>query len=101
MATPKGVSGNPSGRPKHSGEWAEALRKKLHESIELPDGKRQRRLDRIACKVCTMAEAGDLGAIKEIGDRIDGKPTQPVSGDLGGVIYHIITGVPREDEPAE
>lgn len=39
------------------------------------------RLRRIAEKLLTQAEAGDLQAIKEMGDRLDGKPSQAV--DLG------------------
>jgi hypothetical protein len=35
-------------------------------------------LRRIAAKLVGRAEAGDLGAIKEIADRLDGKPMQMV-----------------------
>lgn len=43
-------------------------------------------LRRIAEKVVLMAESGDMAAIKEIGDRIEGKPaqTQIVQGDEDG-----------------
>lgn len=36
------------------------------------------RLRRIAEKLLDKAEEGDLGALKELGDRIDGKTTQQV-----------------------
>jgi len=36
------------------------------------------RLRRIADKLLNMAEEGDLQAIKELGDRVDGKATQTV-----------------------
>src|SRR4051812_6137657 len=36
------------------------------------------RLRRIADKLATLAEEGDLGAIRELADRLDGKPAQVV-----------------------
>lgn len=39
------------------------------------------KLRRIADKLLNMAEKGDLGAIRELGDRIDGKPSQTIAGD--------------------
>jgi len=37
-----------------------------------------RRLRRIADKLATLAEEGDLAAIRELADRLDGKPAQIV-----------------------
>ena len=36
------------------------------------------RLRRIADKLATLAEEGDLGAIRELADRLDGRPVQVV-----------------------
>jgi hypothetical protein len=36
------------------------------------------RLRRIAEKLATLAEDGDLAAIRELADRLDGKPTQAI-----------------------
>ncbi|KRQ94456.1 hypothetical protein [Bradyrhizobium valentinum] len=36
------------------------------------------RLRRIADKLATLAEEGDLGAIRELADRLDGKPAQVI-----------------------
>ena len=36
------------------------------------------RLRRIADKLATLAEGGDLGAIRELADRLDGRPAQVV-----------------------
>jgi hypothetical protein len=44
-------------------------------------GDDHRCLRRIARKLLELAEGGDLGAIKELADRIDGKPTQMVQTD--------------------
>lgn len=40
------------------------------------------KLRRIAERVYAMAEAGDLGAIREIADRLDGKPMQSVEMEV-------------------
>lgn len=40
-----------------------------------------RRLDAIADQLVSLAADGNLAAIREICDRIDGKATQPVAGD--------------------
>jgi hypothetical protein len=49
--------------------WEEALRR----ALLAEDGKKLRSL---ADKLIERAEAGDVTALKEIGDRIDGKPSQ-------------------------
>lgn len=57
--------------------WEEALRR----ALLAEDGKRLRSL---AETLIIRAEAGDVSALKEIGDRVDGRPTQQteLSGDL-------------------
>ena len=52
--------------------WAETIRR----AVVQGDGERLRR---IAEKLLDAAEAGDLQAIKELGDRLDGKPAQSVA----------------------
>ncbi len=70
MPFQKGKSGNPSGRPK-SKQFLNML------NVALKDGDGQK-LRRIADQVVTQAEAGEQWAIKEIADRLDGKPAQTV-----------------------
>lgn len=51
------------------------------------------RLRRIADKVVTAAEEGDLQAAKEIADRLDGKPAQQqihVGDEEGGPIQNTV-----------
>lgn len=71
----------------HARPWTDALRKELID----PDGKRLRA---IAARVCKMAEDGDIQAIREISDRLDGKPVQAIvaehSGDI--TIVHRLEG---------
>ena len=57
------------------------------------DGKPTRRLTLIAEKLVEKAMAGDIHAIKEIADRVDGKATQPLAGDDGAP--RLITRIER------
>lgn len=41
-------------------------------------GKKTTKLANIARKLVDLAEAGDVQAIKEVADRVDGKATQPL-----------------------
>jgi hypothetical protein len=59
--------------------WEEALRR----ALMAEDGKKLRAL---AERLITRAEEGDIAALREIGDRIDGKPVQSISGPDGGPI---------------
>lgn len=61
--------------------WYEALNRALLAN----DGQKLRAL---ADKLIEEAEKGDVQALKEIGDRIDGKPSQPIehSGDVTVVV---------------
>lgn len=53
--------------------WRDTLRRI---AVQKPD-----KLRRIAEALYDKAEAGDVSAIKELADRLDGKAVQPVSGD--------------------
>ncbi len=70
-------------RPKGSQNKDKPFRDALR--IELAAaGDDAKALRAIAAKMIKLAEDGDMQAIKEIGDRLDGKPAQAVemSGDL-------------------
>jgi FPC/CPF motif-containing protein YcgG len=49
-----------------------------------------RRLRRIAEKLAEKAEDGDLAAIRELADRLDGKPPQAHTGEYGGDLTVVI-----------
>lgn len=70
-----GQSGNPGGRPK-TRPFKDALKKLIDESGVDGDNLRL-----IAQALITKASAGDVQAIKEIGDRLDGKVPQSIVGD--------------------
>lgn len=79
------MAGAPEGNTnssKNNRLWGNTIRRALAQSN--PD-----RLRNIAEALLKKAEEGDLGAIKEIGDRLDGKAAQSltVSGDEGNPLY--------------
>lgn len=57
----------------HKRPWAEALQRALE--VHKPADKRQR-LDALAASIVAKAMDGDIAALKEIGDRLDGKSKQ-------------------------
>ncbi len=76
---PKGVSGNPSGRPKLT-RLTDALREQLAEIN--PDASEETIAEQIAKTLIKLAIAGDVAAIKEIGNRTEGLPKQAIDLDL-------------------
>ena len=64
------------GRP-----WTDALRKAVLRLAE--DGSKRKKLDVIAAGVVNAAVAGDMAAVTEIANRLDGKPIQPVDDASG------------------
>lgn len=74
--------GGPEGNTKSSRDnrlWRNTIQRAIAQGD--PD-----RLRRIAEKLLAKAEEGDLGALKELGDRIDGKAAQQIimQGDNEG-----------------
>lgn len=69
--------------------WREALRRAVLKRVE-----NDQRLDRIAERVVAQAMDGDMVAVKEIGDRLDGKPAQALehTGPDGGPL--VVTWLP-------
>lgn len=68
-----GQSGNPKGRPPK--EWTmSSLIEEALEEVEEKSGKSFKSL--VAKRLAHMAVGGDIQAIKEINDRIDGRPQQ-------------------------
>ena len=80
-----GKSGNPAGTPGPKGvkQWRDAIRAVANEIN--PKTKRKRLLD-IADAIFKAAAAGDTSAAREIGDRLDGKAMQEITGEDGGPI---------------
>lgn len=76
MPFAKGQSGNPNGKTLDK-PWREALRRALARSGGKNGGVAEG-LDKIAAVVVKLAQEGDLAAIKEVADRLEGKAHQSV-----------------------
>ena len=70
-----GQSGNPSGRPKTK-PFKEAIQRALKAA-----GDDDTMLELVANALVAKAQQGDVPAIKELADRLDGKVTLPIGGD--------------------
>ncbi len=77
------------------GSWfREALNKAL--------AKDRPALDRVAIKLIAMAEGGDMEAIRELANRLDGRVPQAIVGEDGGPMQHAITVIiQRFEESAQ
>ena len=69
-----GQSGNPGGRPKGMLNFAKALSDALTEET----------LAAICASLAAKAMEGDMSAIKEVADRLDGKSKQQMDVDIKG-----------------
>mgnify|MGYP000530511012 CR=1 FL=1 len=80
MAAPKGNSNAKKGR-----RWAEAITEALleYKDDEIKQGEALRAIGK---KLVKKALEGDKDAMKEIGDRLDGKPSQAITGEDGGAL---------------
>ncbi len=76
---PKGISGNPSGRPKLT-KLTDALREQISELN--PGASEETIAEAIAAKLIKLALAGDIAAINAVFDRTEGKPKQAIDLDI-------------------
>ncbi len=75
-----------AGRPPKERSFANMLNIALKEADGITlDGQPNTKLRQIAERLVSKAIEGDMQAIKEIGDRVDGKPMQQIehSGEIG------------------
>lgn len=78
MAFQPGQSGNPSGRPKIK-PFQDMLNRVLaREEGDPAQGKTS--LERVVIKFVAKALEGDVPAIRDMADRLDGKPAQAIVG---------------------
>lgn len=85
---------NPAGRPKGSPNLSTVLKAMLEEKIDvrMDNGKIEKKkfMDVVIRKLIKKASDGDVRAIQEIFDRIDGKSKQPIEqlSDVTVTIKH-------------
>lgn len=94
MAFQKGQSGNPHGRRLEK-LWREALDLALNEIGA--DGKKKLRA--IAEKTVALALDGDMQAILEVANRLDGKPVQAIEASTD--VTHYVVRMPVKPESLE
>lgn len=88
--------GNTNGK-KENRIWGDAIKRVVAQ------GNSQKLRD-LAEKLVSLAEAGDVAALKELGDRLDGKPAQQVqlSGDAETpLIVSVVKFLDAADKPTE
>ena len=90
MAFPKGISGNPGGKPKPNRPFLEAVER----AIAQDDGKRLRSA---AEQLLSLAADGEQWAVCALADRLDGKPAQIITGADGGPLV-VITATPLDEK---
>jgi len=85
MAGVKGRSGR-----KLDTIWSDAIRKAINDEDRLTG---QKKINKLAETLVSQALDGDIQAIKEIGDRLEGKPKQQteIMGEDGGPVTMTIT----------
>lgn len=93
--------------PKSDKIWSRAIHKAVNEYVLSDDGKtpveievdgkkeKLRKINLLATNFVNMAIKGDVAANKEIGDRLDGKSTQPIAGDTERPPLQVVLVDPR------
>lgn len=61
--------------------WAAAIERALAERSRLA---RKEALDDLAEKLLAKCDEGDMSALKELGDRLDGRPKQAIEAEVQG-----------------
>lgn len=90
MAFQKGQSGNPGGRGTEK-LWRDAVRLATHRlvgDLHAPHPAKAKIIEVLAHKLVEKAMDGDVSALKEIGDRLDGKAAQSVEMQASVTMSH-------------
>ena len=94
----KGQSGNPGGRPKRVWTFMGLYEEELENILTTQDGKKIDAKRAVAKRVVKMAIDGDIQAIRELSNRLDGMPMQKLeaSGPEGEPLIIIKNADPTE-----
>lgn len=106
MVWKPGISGNPKGRPKRDKFLTQHLVAELN---ELQPGTKVAKARGLVRALIDRALGGDVPAIREVIDRVEGKAPQVISGDEDSPLAHHVIIVPAkanseyrlDDNPAE
>ncbi len=75
---PKGTSGNPGGRPKRSWTFQSLMEQAVEEVVQTKEGLSLPVKTLVAKRLVAMAINGDIQAMKEIFNRMDGLPKRSI-----------------------
>jgi len=96
MAPRKSISNNPDGR-KPDKLISDAIRLALHREAQDARGRPTKKLALIADQLVNKAVDGDMAAIREVIDRIEGRPMQTTDnthkGAEGPIVISVDTGI--------
>lgn len=92
MTWQPGQSGNPAGVPKYAKPWRDAINR----AIKRREEKDPHALENLAEKLLRKVDDGDVSAIKELGDRQDGKVPQAIVGSEDHPGVKLETQNPRD-----
>jgi hypothetical protein len=87
---PKGVSGNPSGRPKGTKIVSEMLVELLENEFQGKGYNRKQLAEVVARALVKKAGKGDVKAIKELLDRVEGKVADKLDVDVEGKLTVVV-----------
>jgi hypothetical protein len=90
MAFQPGQSGNPAGKAPSQKSFAAMLKLAIHEAGSQPG---TNKLRDVADALVSKAIDGDIAAIKEIADRLDGKVPQGIGGDPDNPLMVAVTQI--------
>ena len=71
-----GESGNPKGQPPRTKIWRDAIMR----ALKRRESKDPLAMEKLADNLLRAMDDGDISAMKEFGDRVEGKVSQPVGG---------------------
>ena len=86
------------GSPKPDKLMRDALRLELNLEATGDDGKRHKKYRLVARALITRGLAGDVPAIKEINDRMDGRVPQGIEGSVGVTLEQMLLNTQKKPE---
>lgn len=72
--------------------WSAAI----HRALEKRGKAKADALEALAEKLLTKCDEGDMAALKELGDRLDGKPVQALTGGDGEPLFGPVVAAAEE-----
>ena len=91
MGAPVGNQNGAKGR-----QWSEAVKRAIRAKYGV---EWDLALQQLATKLVEEADGGDLQALKEVGDRLDGKPSQTIDATVKGDLAGILSAIPPGNDP--